>query len=458
MPPTTKRGNAAVASPPIGARVAAAAALLVLAATLALLTAFTLRHVGYLLATVAGVALAVSALWVALTRRPWRWLALTLAVALIGGAVAAMAAAGLTGLALVLILAGTALSSLLGSVALRFEVRQAVTRRWRTVPGATHPVLLMNPKSGGGKVEKHHLAAEADRRGIEGVVLEAGDDLRLLAEAAVARGADVLGMAGGDGSQATVASVAAEHDLGYVCVPAGTRNHLALDLGVDRHDVVGALDAFGPARETAIDLAAVNGRTFVNNVSLGIYAAIVASDQYRDAKLKTAVETIEEMAGPGAQPFDLHVDGPSGVIDAPQLVQISNNPYVLTSLSGFGTRQRLDAGMLGVVTARIDGPADLQRLVALEAAGKVERYAGWKSWSAETLEVRSSTSVAAGIDGESCLLAPPLRFEIRPRVLRVRVAHGHPGASPAMLRAPLTASTVVGLWALVCGRPSGLVA
>jgi len=369
-----------------------------------------------------------------------------------------MVAAGLTGLVLVLILAGTALSSLLGSVALRREVRQAVTRRWRTVPGATHPVLLMNPKSGGGKVEQHHLAAEADRRGIEGVVLEAGDDLRLLAEAAVARGADVLGMAGGDGSQATVASVAAEHDLGYVCVPAGTRNHLALDLGVDRHDVVGALDAFGPARETAIDLAVVNGRTFVNNVSLGIYAAIVASDQYRDAKLKTAVDTIEEMAGPGAQPFDLHVDGPDGVIDGPQLLQISNNPYVLTSLSGFGTRQRLDTGMLGVVTARIDGPTDLQRLLALEAGGHVERYAGWKSWRAETMEVRSSTSVAAGIDGESCLLTPPLRFEIRPKVLRVRVAHGHPGASPAMMRAPLSASTVVGLWALVCGRPSGLVA
>ena len=46
-------------------------------------------------------------------------------------------------------------------------------------------------------------------------------------------------MAGGDGSQAMVATVAAEFGLPMVVVPAGTRNHLALDLGLDRDDVVG---------------------------------------------------------------------------------------------------------------------------------------------------------------------------------------------------------------------------
>ena len=87
-------------------------------------------------------------------------------------------------------------------------------------------------------------------RGIEPVLLRPGDDLRELAEDAVRRGADVLGMAGGDGSQALVASVAARAGLGYVCVPAGTRNHFALDLGLDRADVVGALDAYADGLET----------------------------------------------------------------------------------------------------------------------------------------------------------------------------------------------------------------
>ena len=62
-------------------------------------------------------------------------------------------------------------------------------------------------------------------------------------------------MAGGDGSQALVAQVAMEHDVAYVCIPAGTRNHLALDLGLDRDDVVGALDAFRAGTERPIDLA-----------------------------------------------------------------------------------------------------------------------------------------------------------------------------------------------------------
>ena len=113
---------------------------------------------------------------------------------------------------------------------------------------ATHGVLIMNLKSGGGKAERFHLVEECRKRGIEPVVLQPGEDLLELARGAVDRGADVIGMAGGDGSQALVASVAAERGVPMVVVPAGTRNHLALDLGLDRDDVVGALDAFGEAR------------------------------------------------------------------------------------------------------------------------------------------------------------------------------------------------------------------
>ncbi len=172
--------------------------------------------------------------------------------------------------------------------------------------------LIINLKSGGGKAERFDLAGEARRRGIEPIVLRPGDDLRELAESAIARGAEVVGMAGGDGSQALVATVAARRDVAHVCIPAGTRNHFALDLGLDRDDVVGALDAFTDGVERRIDLACVNDRVFVNNASLGVYAKVVQSDAYRDAKLETWTHMLPELLGAGAEPIDLESPARTG--------------------------------------------------------------------------------------------------------------------------------------------------
>ena len=159
------------------------------------------------------------------------------------------------------------------------------------------PIVIWNPKSGGGKAVSNHLADEARKRGIEPIELKPGDDLEQLVRDAVAGGADGLAAAGGDGTQALVASIAAEHDLPFACIPAGTRNHFALDLGVDRDDVVGALDAFVNGGERRIDLAEVNGRVFVNNVSLGLYAEAVQREGYRDAKLRTILDTAPDVLG-----------------------------------------------------------------------------------------------------------------------------------------------------------------
>ena len=128
-----------------------------------------------------------------------------------------------------------------------------------------------------------------------------------------ATGVDVIGMAGGDGSQAMVGTVAAEFGLSIMAVvPAGTRNHLALDFGIDRDDVVGALDAYGAAGRTRLDLADVNGHVFVNNVSLGLYAAVVRSPEYRDAKVDTTLATLPQVLGPDTEAFDLRFTGPDG--------------------------------------------------------------------------------------------------------------------------------------------------
>jgi diacylglycerol kinase family enzyme len=320
---------------------------------------------------------------------------------------------------------------------------------------AAHPVLLMNPKSGGGKVGRFHLETECRKRGIEPVVLQPGDDLLQLAEGAVAGGADVIGMAGGDGSQALVASVAARHDIPYVCVPAGTRNHFALDLGLDRNDVVGALDAFADAIERRIDLAAVNGRTFVNNASLGLYAEVVQSPGYRDAKLKTAASILPDLLGPDATQLDLRYTGPDGQTrPTAQLILVSNDPYQLDYPGGRGTRARIDRGVLGVVAVQIANADEARRFAALEAAGQVRRFSGWVEWTAPRFEVGSADPVRVGVDGEALTMDPPVVFESRPGALQVRLPRHALRLSPAARTVHvLSGSTIAELGRLAAGQP-----
>src|SRR3954454_16424888 len=205
------------------------------------------------------------------------------------------------------------------------------------------PVLVINPRSGDGRAARVGLAAAAGERGIEVVELHPGDDLETLARAAVVAGADALAMAGGDGSQAVVAAVAAEARLPYACIPAGTRNHFALDLGVNRDDVVGALDAFVDGGERLVDLAEVNGRVFVNNVSLGVYAEAVQQEGYRAAKLRTILDTLPEVLGPEGKGLDLRWSGPEGQQHSSgAAILVSNNRYRLGRVVGSGTRPRID--------------------------------------------------------------------------------------------------------------------
>ena len=297
-----------------------------------------------------------------------------------------------------------------------------IHRHARPAQPARTGVLIINPRSGGGKAARFNLTEEARKRSIEPLLLDPGDDLCSLAKRAATRGADVIGMAGGDGSQALVASVAMEEDVAHVCVPAGTRNHFALDLGLDRDDVVGALDAFTDGVERRIDLARLNERIFVNNASLGIYARVVQSDRYRDAKLGTWRQMLPDVMGQEAYCCDLEFDVPDATDWAgASLVIVSNNPYQLRRFRGAGTRTHLNTGQLGIFTTSLSGAAAVAKLVTLGTIAQQRRFGSVRQWSSVEFEVRASEPVAVGLDGEALLLTPPLRFRSLPGALRVRV-------------------------------------
>ncbi len=418
-----------------GRRWAAIGALVLGGAGLAVAVAEAVQEFPRGVVALGFVAVGILAGWSGLLRtRALRVAGLAAGVLALGAALALMSSDRLLEEALAI--AALLLSGTLAHAA--FNVRVRLPSR----PAPRRPVLFFNPKSGGGKAERFSLADEARARGVEPIELRPGEDLEQLVRDAVARGADGLAMAGGDGSQAVVAAIAAELDLPYACVPAGTRNHFALDLGVDREDVVGALDAFVDGGEHLVDLAEVNGRVFVNNVSLGLYAEAVQRSGYRDAKLRTLLDIMPETLGPDGTGLDLRWTGPGGHEHSAGIaILVSNNRYRLGRAVGSGTRPRIDDGLLGIAI-----------LGAATGGRRLLPQRPWRDWAAPTFAVDADHPVAAGIDGEAARLEPPLRFRVRPGVLRVRVARRHPGASPSATLPEGFAQSVRGLARMAIGR------
>ncbi|MFF9645939.1 diacylglycerol/lipid kinase family protein [Kitasatospora aureofaciens] len=383
-----------------------------------------------LLAELVGLVLMAVGAWWAITRRALPRIA--------GAALAVAAPIGVVVLAydaevLLLAVIGLALW-LVGLGCARAALRAARPARpmpVREAPPPRRPVLIMNPRSGGGKVERFDLVRRAEELGARVVLLDTSDpslrqDVAELAREAVAEGADLLGVAGGDGTQARVAAVAAEHDLPFLVVSAGTRNHFAMDLGLDRADPATCLDALRDGVELVVDLGRVGDRTFVNTVSFGAYAQIVQSPQYRDAKTATALDTLPDLlVGDGGTRLTAQADGHR--IEAPQALLVSNNPYAAPDPVDLGRRPRLDGGVLGVLGIRVDSAAQAAELALLG-----ERAGGLKLLSARQVTVHADApEIPVAVDGEALTLPTPVVCTLRHRALRVRVPRDRPGADPA---------------------------
>lgn len=258
-----------------------------------------------------------------------------------------------------------------------------------------------------------------------------------------------MGMAGGDGSLGYVAAATIDAGIPFICIPAGTRNHFARDLGLNRSDIVGALDAFsGEVR--MLDYATVNGRVFLNVASLGLYAETVSDPAYREAKIETARATLRSLEASGRS-FDLRFSGLDGARhDSADLIMVSSGRYEIKGPpSDIGKRARLDQGQLGIVTLEASTPAAGVEIATLWAAGAIDRFPGWQQWEQEEFDVQSDSAVSVGLDGETVTLQPPLRFEIHSAAFPVAVPDGTrhgPRVSPLG-----TAGAIGNLWAIATG-------
>nr|WP_229818896.1 diacylglycerol kinase family protein [Streptomyces lateritius] len=397
-----------------------------------------------LLSGLAGlVVTAVGAWWVLAHRGPLRLCGSMLMGAAPAGVLVLFVRSGLWSTAL-MALALWSVSLACARAAVRKPLPPA-GGRGRAVAPPRQPVLLMNPASGGGKVERFGLAARAEKLGARVILLDpsARADVAAIAREAVAEGADLLGVAGGDGTQALVAGVAVEHDVPFLVISAGTRNHFAMDLGLDRTDPSRCLDALTDGEELRVDLGTVAGRAFVNTVSFGVYAQVVQHPEYRDAKAGTALEVMPDLLLGGAgDRLDAVVDGTP--LPAQQALLVSNNPYATADPLGAGRRPRLDGGRLGVIGVRVDGAAG-----AAELAVRGSLSDGLNVLTAHRVEVTATTpTVAVAVDGEALTLTVPVTCAVRPGALRVLVPRDRPGVPP--VAPPLDWRRVL---TLALGRP-----
>ena len=281
--------------------------------------------------------------------------------------------------------------------------------------------LILNPASGGASTLLRRLTRTARKRGLPVRVLAPGENAGHAALEAADEGARALAVAGGDGSVAAVAGVAVERGLPLAVVPTGTLNHFARDLGLDLVRPLRALDAFDAGRETRVDVGRINGRLFINNVSLGVYAEMLGDPGYRADKLRVAQAKLRAAFFDPGPRRALRITPPEEApLESVVAVVVSNNPYEFARWDRFGRRQSLDTGTLQVSVIDAGTLDELEELLAGTLPAALEFRPALRLWTAECLETgRPGELVRAGVDGEPVTLEAPLRISVDPGALRV---------------------------------------
>jgi diacylglycerol kinase family enzyme len=239
---------------------------------------------------------------------------------------------------------------------------------------------------------------------------------------ALARDSDVDAViaAGGDGTVSAVAAGLIGTDVALGVIPLGTLNHFSKDLGIK--DVQSAIDAIARATTKRVDVGEVNGRVFINNSSIGLYAELVTqrdSDRRRTGRSKW-LAMIRAAARVLLRFPLLHVAiALAGRVFSTRtpFVMIGNNEYAF-GLSDIGSRKRLDGGQLAVYT--LNSTSRWKMFVAMVRALLRRRDPELEARCVERADiVTTKRSLKVAIDGEVTRMAPPLSYRSRPGALVV---------------------------------------
>jgi diacylglycerol kinase family enzyme len=293
-------------------------------------------------------------------------------------------------------------------------------------------VLAVNPHSGSaGSLDALIDAAHA--AAIDVLEIDPDHDVYRQLEQLLPDDTAVFGMAGGDGSLSCAATICIERDIPFVCVPFGTRNHFARDLGLDRKDPIAALAAFDGGIERHVDLGDINGRLFLNNVTFGVYAEAIDDDDYRDAKIRTSWRVASAALNGEHEGDHFVLTGPDGTrYDTPFIALIANNRYDVASLRGLGQRARIDEGVLQVSVIDIERRLDLAGIAATvvwEDAAQDDRV---EQWTTTSIDVEAEApELNVGIDGEAVVMATPVTVSVHAQALRILLPPNRAATGPA---------------------------
>ena len=285
--------------------------------------------------------------------------------------------------------------------------------------------VLLNPRAGNQDATSvQHIADAFRAAGVETDIRPVeGASMAREATAAVTRGSEFVVAAGGDGTVSAAAAALAGSEVALGILPLGTLNHFAKDLGIPQ-DLGEAARVIVAGRTTRVDMGEVNGRLFLNNASVGMYARLISERtamqrigrgkwlahalaalrvwrQYRRLRIDVRTETVREVRTP--------------------FVFVGNNEYQLSGLE-LGGRKTLAGGRLHVCMAPGMSRGGVVRMIVAAVFGDVCTIEGFESFTAPEVALDADVRrLQASIDGEAVMLDNPLTFHHRPRVLKVIV-------------------------------------